>query len=217
MKNLIYLFLLAAAIACKPKETVKPTPQPAPDTRPRVSYQKNIKLYNQFVTDPSVKHFYRFSDSSFTSDPKSDFDLCYLNVALGEFNYFVLGSPSDKVYTQDIKAYPQTANGSSNYTSFYKLPSTLSYANFDTLQISSGLKDLIENKSTIIYSNAMLQLSMALRSDNFGWPPKSVYGIKTSKGKYGIIKFITSPTGSNTTSNPLDKAGVVSLEVKIEK
>lgn len=217
MKNLIYLALIASAISCKPKETILPTSPPPADMRPRVSYQKDIKLYNQFVTDPSVKHFYKFTDGSFTDDPKADFDLCYLNTSFQGNNYFVLGSPSDKVYTQKSEAYPLTANGSSNFTSFYKLPAAFSYANFDTLQISSGLKDLIENKSTIIYSNVALQLSMALLSDSFGWSPKSVFGIKTSKGKYGVLKFLTSPTGSITTVDPLAKAGVLSLEVKIEK
>lgn len=218
MKNYIFIAICIITLSnCKKKEDPKPKPTPTPEVvKPKVAYHKDIKLYNQFVTDATIKHFYRLKDSTYTNDPKADFDFCYLNMLLSGKNSFILGSPADAVYTQNTSAYPLTNGGSNNFTSYYQLPIDFSYANFDTLSVSTGLKDFIESKATIKYSDNNFKLAQALLcDDNFGWSAKSVFGFKTSKGKYGIIKFITSPTGD--ISDPAKKTGVVIIDIKVEQ
>lgn len=225
MKNIINisitLGLTLTVFSCKDPETPKPAPAPAPTPvveKPKVVYRAGIKLYNQF-TFTDVQNFYRIYDNKFVSAQDS-FDLCYLNVLengeFSGFNYYVLGSPKDEVYVH--KAYPKVKGGSNFYTSFYEVPKSFTYANFDTLEVSSGLKDFVEKNCNIIFSNKKFSLSEAMRSeDSFGWSSKSVYAIKTSRGKYGLIKIINSPTGTAETNDPLKQDGVVVLDIKIEK
>jgi hypothetical protein len=212
----IVFTMIISILACHKKK--KDDPQPLVNTTPQptVTYYKDVKLYNQF-TSGNIKHFFSISDYVFSDDINADFDICYFNKTLGTSaaNYFILGSPADRTYTD--KVYPGLT--SSNYTSFYKVPSSFTYANFDSVKVSSVLKTFIDTKCSLIFSNFDLQLAQALKSeDSYGWATNSVFGFKTSSGKYGLIKILSSPTGSASNTDPLKNTpGVIRLDIKIEK
>lgn len=217
MKNYILYATCAIALSCcTKKKDPTPAPPPVAVVQPKVAYHKDVRLYNQYVTGETNKHFYRLKDSTYTNDAKADFDFCYLIMLLSGKNSFILGSPADAVYTQNSASYPNVKGGSTNFTSYYQLPTEFTYANFDTLSVSTGLKNYIDTKGIIKYSDNNFMLAQALLcGDNFGWSSNTVFGFKTSKGKYGMIKFITSPSGD--LNNPLKKAGVVIIDIKVEK
>jgi hypothetical protein len=212
----IVFTLIVSILSCHPKKKDDPQPSVSPVPQPTVKYYQDIRLYNQFTTG-SIKHFFSISDSIFSDDIRSDFDICYINRTLGASaaNYFILGSPADRTYTD--KVYPGLT--SSRYTSFYKVPSSFTYANFDSLNVSSSLRNFILTKCTLVLSDQDNQLAQALKSDDsYGWAANSVFGFKTSDGKYGLIKILSPPTGSTSNTDPLKNTpGVIRLDIKIEK
>jgi len=212
----IVFTMIVSILACHPKKKDDPQPSVAPTTQPTVTYYQDVKLYNQFA-NIGVKHYFSIKDSIFSDDKNFDFDICYYNLSLNSpaTSYYFLGSPADKIYTD--KVYPNLT--STRSTAFYKVPSNFTYANFDSLKISSGLKTFIDNKCTLIFSNSDFQLAQALKSDDgYGWATNSVFGFKTASGKYGLIKILSSPTGSASNTDPLKNTpGVIRLDIKIEK
>lgn len=198
-------------VACKKK---KDNPEPQVINKgPEVKSMKDVRLYNQFI---NTNNLFSISDSTFIEEQSANFDICYSNIAIGDpaKNYFVLGSPADKNYTD--KAYSNLT--SSNVTTFYTVPVSFTYANFDTLRYSSNLQSFIENNCSIIYSNMSLQLAQAVRSDDsYGWGANTIFAIKTAAGKYGLLKIIAAPTGSATETDPSLKGGLIKLDIKIEK
>jgi hypothetical protein len=213
----IGITMALSILSCHKKRDNDPKPSVNNSVaQPIVTYYQDIKLYNQFA-NVGVKHYFSMKDSIFSDDKFFDFDICYYNLSLGSpsANYYLLGSPADKIYTD--KAYSGLT--STRSTAFYKVPSSFTYANFDSLKVSSELKTFIDNKCILIFSNADLQLAQAMRSeDSYGWAPNSIFGFKTSSGKYGLIKILSSPTGSASGTDPLKNTpGVIRLDIKIEK
>jgi hypothetical protein len=208
----IVFTMVVSILACHKKK--KNDPQPSSiSTVPQatVMYYKDVKLYNQFA-NIGVKHYFSIQDSTFSDDKNFDFDICYYNLSLNSpaISYYFLGSPADKVYSNLI---------STRSTAFYKVPSSFTYANFDSLKVSSGLKTFIDNKCSLIFSNSDFQLAQALKSDDsYGWAANTIFGFKTSSGKYGLIKILSPPTGSASNTDPLKNTpGVIRLDIKIEK
>ena len=141
--------------------------------------------------------------------------MCYLNIKIGSpgQNYYVIGSPADKTYTD--KAYSNLT--STNATVFYTVPGSFTYADFDTLTYSSALKNFIDNQCAIIYSNTNIKLAEAVRSDDsYGWGANTIFAFKTIAGKYGMLKILATPTGSATETDPILKGGVLKMDIKIQ-
>ncbi|MBC7450032.1 MAG: hypothetical protein H7259_00930 [Cytophagales bacterium] len=209
MHKTVCIVLLISICSCKKKHHDDPAPVNT-YKGPKVQSMHNVHLYNQFV---SSNNLFAIKDSVFVTDKSSDFDLCYSNISINSKNYYVIGSPADKTYTD--KAYPGLS--SANATAFYKVPVSFTYADFDTLVYGSNLKSFVDAQCTIIYSNSNIQLAQAVCSeDSYGWGPNTVLAFKTKAGKYGMIRILETPTGSATESDPLKKVGLLKLDIKIQ-
>lgn len=202
MKLLIYpktlaFILISILIGCKDKK--KEDPQPQEPQIVEVVHIKEVILRNQYTVDPEV-WFYKIHDDAYSANKDADFDLAFIYYVPSAGLKYLIGSPAHPNVQSTYKT-------SSNYfTRFFLLPEFKS-ANFDTLRNSEVLPQIIENGEVVL--NAF-GTAPGIPSNETGWDPGYVFGIQTEKGKYGVVRVKTAPTGN------LNIPGFITLEIKIQ-
>jgi len=218
MKNnfFIALVLLIGLFYCKPKETPKPA-APIDNTkvikRDSAVVIKNIQLYNQGLFD-STKFtgykFYSITQKKYFNSLNGPIELAFgYNVAKEKTAKHVLGCAKN-VYLRSLHGIPNTNNTKVDFYSINNDGSTLIY---DTITFSNSFDNLF--KTYFVLSNVDGE-SDALQSDGFGWDINQLIGFKLSNGKRGLIKVITTPSGS-VDNNKNVISGSIKFDIKLEK
>jgi hypothetical protein len=221
---------ISAFSSCKKKETEQPK-----KVVKDVFHIKQVRLDNQFVTNG--KHFFQIYDGKKVGffvdslvyrhynkidpvppDSAVYFDLYYISYQVpGQYNnndIFVISSGDDSNYSieypKEKRFYPK-----GDKVTFYEVPSTFSYANFDTIKTGLDIPRLLREEC--VEHNPLNNgvYNAITITDGFGWPKNTIIGFKNS-GRYpktGLIKILETPTGSAKTKTP----GSVKLEIKFIK
>ncbi|MFQ3576964.1 MAG: hypothetical protein SNJ77_11070 [Cytophagales bacterium] len=233
MKKIVVIaFLFSVAIfSCKkPKEeTPKQTPPP------KVFHIPEVKLDNQYVTNGN--HFFQVYDgkrigyfrdsiiykqiegkSPIPNDSLGYFDLCYLNYNAAHHEkfkdkntHFICGSTNSGWLTMFEKSKRPVFTKED--VIFYTVPSSFSYAHFDTIKTGLGITKLIREECTEHkFLGIGPDVSAFTIGDGFGWAKNTLFAFRNT-GRYkkvGLVKILDTPTGSYITKTP----GSVRLEIK---